>query len=85
MNYKVLEDLKTVVAHIEHDHTGLMCASEVPSIETIYYHGDIDDLGEQPLDFVNLHNIKLMVEYLLDNYTEEEYQRKYRLNTNKAR
>ena len=78
MNQKVLEHLKTVASNINQNHTHLMCSSEVPEIKTTYYHGEIDDLAEQPLDFINLHNIKYMVEYLLDNYTDEEYQSKIR-------
>ena len=78
MDKEVLSALKIVASNINQNHTDLMCSSKVPEIEVVYYHGEIDDLAEQPLDFINLHNIKAMAEYLLENYTEEEYQNKMR-------
>jgi len=67
---KLLNVLKTISNSINENHTELIMseAMEIPNIETTYYHGEIDDLTEEPLDFINLNLIKSITSHLLSNY-----------------
>jgi len=67
--------LKEISSSINTNHTDLITnkALEVDKICTVYYHGEIDDLETDPLDFINLNAIKEIAEYLIQNYDHSKY------------
>ena len=68
--------LKEISSSINTNHTDLIIdkALEVSKINTVYYHGEIDDLETDPLDFINLNVIKEIAEYLIQNYDHSKYK-----------
>jgi hypothetical protein len=72
---ELLDVLKTISTSITKNHTDLIVdkAMEIEEIETTYYHGEIDDLETDPLDFINLHVIKEIAEYLIKNYDHSKH------------
>jgi hypothetical protein len=66
----LVDILKEISQSINKNHTELIMskAMEIEKINTTYYHGEIDNLEEQPLDFINLNIIKIIAEYLIRNY-----------------
>lgn len=67
---ELLDVLKTISTSINKNHTELIMskAMQVEKINTTYYHGEIDQLEEDALDFINLYNIKEIAEYLIEKY-----------------
>ena len=62
----LLNVLKEISSSITTNHTDLIMdkAMDIEAIETTYYHGEIDDLETDPLDFINLYVIKEIAEYV---------------------
>jgi len=67
--------LKEISSSINTNHTDLIInkALEIDKIRTVYYHGEIDDLETDPLDFINLNVIKEIAEYLIQNYDHSKH------------
>lgn len=72
----LLNVLKEISSSITTNHTDLIVdkAMEIEEIKTTYYHGEIDDLETDPLDFINLHVIKEIAEYLIKNYDHSKHK-----------
>lgn len=67
---ELLDVLKTLSTSINKNHTDLVTskAMHIKNISVVYGHGEIDQLGEDALDFINLYNIKNITEYLIEKY-----------------
>lgn len=72
----LLNVLKEISSSITTNHTDLIMdkAMDIEAIETTYYHGEIDDLETDPLDYINLHVIKEIAEYLIQNYDHSKHK-----------
>ena len=70
----LVDVLKEISQSINKNHTQLIVDKtvEVDKISSVYYNGEIDNLKEDPLDFINLHNIKALAEYLIENYDHDK-------------
>lgn len=67
---ELLDVMKTISNSINKNHSQLIMskAMGVEKINTVYYHGEIDDLTEEPQDYINLNVVKEIAEHLINNY-----------------
>lgn len=67
---ELLDVMKTISNSINKNHTQLIMskAMGVEKIKTVYYHGEIDDLTEEPQDYINLNVVKEIAQHLINNY-----------------